>query len=537
MPRRSPLLSPMSSHSYSNSPYKSLSSSVHTGAVSQFPNTSTRITGMVGISDIPTIQHIFTPSPYELYGQTSRGNNFQHRAIDVLPEDTLLEIFDFYRLDAIDNSRGRPWKWHRLAHVCRKWRHVVSVSPLRLGLKIYCKSRVPIKPILDLWPTLPLVVRFKGPESKALHKNFLVALRRPDRVREIDLILSSSIVPSTEIQESFLALERIKLKSCYNFGTPVLTKFLGGSAPRLTSIEVDGVAIPFPALRKVLLSTNNLVRLQLDNITSAGYFSPEAIVTVLSHPALVRLSMLHFHFHSFALPKISSRASHPFLERATLPSLTDLRFRGTHDYLEEFVSRIDTPALVNAAISFDNQLIFETQQLCNFIYRMGKLNSLRDVVVALFSYGVTIDLFQPADRERQRWECMFGMRCKGLDWQLSFATQILGRLSPHFSGVSRLKVITGEYSGELAGEEDLDLTQWLEIFQAVPRIVSLDVAERFVPGVVHALVTEGPATATGTFPRVLTLRLRGYKSSSVRKEVEDFVAARKLSGHGISLYG
>ncbi|KAI9513410.1 hypothetical protein F5148DRAFT_3947 [Russula earlei] len=488
------------------------------------------------VSDMLTIQHTLTPSPHALNEQIFQGGNPEHPTIDVLPEEILLEIFDFYRLDAINNSRGRPWKWQRLAHVCQKWRHVVSGSPLRLGLQIYCKSGVPIEPILDLWPTLPLVVRFRGPKSKALHNNFLVALRHPDRVCKIDLILPSSIIPSIEIQESFLALERIQITSCNSSGTPVLTNFLGGSAPRLTSIAVDGVAVPFPALRQILLSTNNLVRLQLDNITSAGYFSPDAIVTVVSDPALARLKILHLHFHLSALRPISSRVSGPFIERATLPSLTFLSFRGAHDYLEGVVARIDTPALIFTWITFYDQLIFETQQLCQFVSRMGKLTSLRDVVVQPGSNGITISLCQRANRERQRWECELRMLCRGLDLQLSFATQILCQLSPHLSRVFQLKVVTDKYSEQSAWEEDLDLTQWQEIFQHIPPIIWLDVAEQFLPGVVHALVTEG--ITTGTFPRLRGLSLRGYhKYPSVRKEIERFVAARKLTGHNISVYG
>ena len=43
------------------------------------------------------------------------GQNFRHATIEMLPEDTLLEIFDFYRLDVQHGEL--PWKWQRLAHV------------------------------------------------------------------------------------------------------------------------------------------------------------------------------------------------------------------------------------------------------------------------------------------------------------------------------------------------------------------------------------------------------------------------------------
>ena len=66
----------------------------------------------------------------------------------MLSEDTLLEIFDFYRLGTMKQSREHPWEWHRLAHVCRKWRHVISMSPRRLDLHILCEYGAPVEGIL-----------------------------------------------------------------------------------------------------------------------------------------------------------------------------------------------------------------------------------------------------------------------------------------------------------------------------------------------------------------------------------------------------
>ena len=54
------------------------------------------------------------------------------------------------------------------AHVCQQWRHVVTVSPRRLDLRILCKTgagdatTIDSESILDAWPTLPIVVRYKG---------------------------------------------------------------------------------------------------------------------------------------------------------------------------------------------------------------------------------------------------------------------------------------------------------------------------------------------------------------------------------------
>src|ERR1700679_3647944 len=39
--------------------------------------------------------------------------------IENLPSEILEEIFQFYRQDIMTFSRGRPWEWHRLVHVCQ----------------------------------------------------------------------------------------------------------------------------------------------------------------------------------------------------------------------------------------------------------------------------------------------------------------------------------------------------------------------------------------------------------------------------------
>ena len=68
------------------------------------------------------------------------GISFRRRlvTIEMLPDNVLLEIFDFYRMADIQSLRGRPWRWHKLVHICRSWRQVVFASPLRLNMQLTC---------------------------------------------------------------------------------------------------------------------------------------------------------------------------------------------------------------------------------------------------------------------------------------------------------------------------------------------------------------------------------------------------------------
>jgi hypothetical protein len=97
--------------------------------------------------------------------------------------------------------------------------------------------------------------------------NIVVALQCPGRVREIDIdigVTSSMIGPISKLmQEPLLELERIRIVSRGDTGPQVDGTFLGGSAPRLREVQLNGVAIPSLALRQFLSSTNNLVILEL----------------------------------------------------------------------------------------------------------------------------------------------------------------------------------------------------------------------------------------------------------------------------------
>jgi len=142
----------------------------------------------------------------------------------------------------------------------------VQTSPRRLGLQILCKSGRSIERVLDDWPTLPLVVRSEATRiSRSLPANVVMAFHRPNRICEIDIGVTESIIESIAetIQQPFLGLQRIRLTSKDAKELPVLSEFLGGSAPLLEDIELEGIAIPTPAIKRLLLSTNNLVRLCL----------------------------------------------------------------------------------------------------------------------------------------------------------------------------------------------------------------------------------------------------------------------------------
>ena len=78
----------------------------------------------------------------------------QVNRIDVLPDDVLLEIFDFYvdlnPWNPLDDTKEDKEAWQSLVHVCRRWRSLVFLSSRRLKLRLFCTSETPAKDTLDV---------------------------------------------------------------------------------------------------------------------------------------------------------------------------------------------------------------------------------------------------------------------------------------------------------------------------------------------------------------------------------------------------
>ena len=111
--------------------------------------------------------------------------------INMLPEDALLAIFGFY-LDGSDskatsmmNLKNRYIEsWHMLVHVCQKWQIVVFRSPHCLNLQLHCTPGTLAKRMLDVWPTLPIVMHRFGLTTLwwGMH-NIITALEHIDRIQ------------------------------------------------------------------------------------------------------------------------------------------------------------------------------------------------------------------------------------------------------------------------------------------------------------------------------------------------------------------
>ena len=101
-----------------------------------------------------------------------------------LPDDVLLEIFNFYLL----MRRHADDAWHKLVHVCKRWRSIVFASPHRLELQLLCTNKRPVQNAPHIWPELPIVISGgRGMSKPQDANNIIAALKEHNRVVIIDL--------------------------------------------------------------------------------------------------------------------------------------------------------------------------------------------------------------------------------------------------------------------------------------------------------------------------------------------------------------
>jgi hypothetical protein len=462
------------------------------------------------------------------------GKLYQRVTVGALPDDVLLEIFDFYLFRCC-----REDAWQMLSHVCRRWRSVVSASPHRLQLQLLCTNRRSVQDMVDVWKGLPIVIKAPlGLSEPQDVNNIIAALKQHDRVRTIDMgfipIMFMKRIRVMEMREPFSALTSLRLHSRYRT-TPVLPdSFLGGSAPQLREIYL--YRIPFPALPTLLLSTRDLVSLDLQDIPFSGYISPEALVTCLS--TLTRLRSLCLEFRSPRSLAAREDRLPPRLKRILLPSITFLRFKGDSEYMEDIVAQIDTPVLFQVFIAFFNRLIPDTPLLHDFIGRTETFRALHRAYLMLFDDDVRVSLFRRDGMDHYPM-LSSNISCVSSDWHLSSLVQVCNSLLSPLPTLERLEIMNNRVNWQ----DDMENTEWLGVLRSFTSVKDLVLYWKSIRLVAPALEALSEERVAEVLPALKNIFLDGPRPSEpVKKAIQKFIAARQLSGlpvtvhHRVSVY-
>ena len=451
------------------------------------------------------------------------------KGIDVLPDEALLEIFDFYKIADIP-FRGKLYveAWQSLVHVCQRWRNLVLESRRRLNLQLYCTPETPARDKLDVWPALPLIVG--GNMLLSGTDNIIAALGQTSRVckvalwgladRQLERVLAAMQVPFPELTDLWLA--------CSNREVPVIRdSFLGGSALRLRSFDLN--RIPFPGLPKLLSSATHFVTLSLSNIPHSGYISPKAMIALLS--VLSNLGSLTLEFRSPQSRPDWETPSLPPLRRSILPALTGLVFKGVTEYLEELVIGIDNPQLRFLHITFFNQIDFDTPRLAQFINCTPTLRALDKAHARFDDYFAHVNLSASSPTPN----LSIAISCREPDWQLSSIEQICNSSLDPLSMVEDL-YIEHRYWRTVWKNDAIENTLWLRLLLPFTAAKNLYLSKKLAPGIVAALQELVGGRITEVLPCLQNIFVEGLEPSGPFQEnIGRFVAARRLFGHPIAI--
>ena len=350
--------------------------------------------------------------------------------------------------------------------------------------------------------------------------NIIAALEHKDRVYSVQLTIKCSQLGriAMVMREPFPLLTHLYITAVstdwiqVSPGLPV--EFLGGSAPRLRSIILSGVH--HPTIPTLLLSASDLITLRLHRIPPTSYISPEAMIACLS--VLSRLETYVIEFQS-GFPPVPLDQITP-VTQDVLPALITFEFRGSSEYLERLVSRINSHQLDRIRISFLNQLVdFQAAQLSRFIDRSLAMLSpvFKRAEVTISNGRAAFAMYRPGASTIILWE--------GMASQVSHLPEALNqiKISAILSNVVHLKLEFVPGRGrQLEGTFDV---QWRHFFGQFSNVKTLHVSRKLARHMTPALEDIAGGIGVELLPSLGLIWMGGQRASSIQK----FVDARSLS--------
>jgi len=304
--------------------------------------------------------------------------------------------------------------------------------------------------------------------------------------------------------------------------------FLGGSAPRLHRIKLRRV--PFPTLPNFLLSTRGLVELDLEEIPSTGYISPDAMAASLA--TLTRLRSVSISFQSTnSFPKYLTIQRPPPPTRTVLPALTAFMCGGVNEYLEDLMDRIDAPLLDDLALRFFYQPTSGVPQLPQIIHRIEKFKTPHMAIVDFYDQSAEISLFFGLFDD----SLYLDFECNGLDRQLSLLEQVFSQCFPLLSHVDTLQLL------DHGIQPHQDSTLWLAFlrpFNAVRTLIFYD--QDLTSQIARVLGDLTEERDAEVLPMLYTIMYDGSRNwdeveSWLIPLLQPFLDARELLGHPVEV--
>jgi len=464
--------------------------------------------------------------------------------IDVLDDDSLLNIFCLYRLALLYGGEGDSvhilWRvdwngerwWYKLTHVCRRWRHLILASPSHLGLCLLCAPGTPVVDMLAHSPPFPIIIDHfhrdmdSGDRMTANDvEGIILALKHRNRVRRIRFrtpftMTKKVIVP---IDGKFPILEFMCIAPMHytNFLFPNTFQ-----APQLRHLLLVNLTCPIGS--PLLSAAIGLVGLALINIPPSTYFQPHELLHRLS--LMPQLEILWIGFDpSDSRNYVDLDVTH--MHHAThisLPNLRFFQFRGFNPYSEALLSRITAPHLEVVQVTFWEEETFSVPCLLQF---MSTSEDLRlGSAVLSFNGGEAKLSGYPNEAARS----VFDMQVEGgPGHKVSIAAQILNGLSPLFSSVIYLTLDYKDYRWLPELQDEDEPTDWRMILRSFNNVKILLVGKGVIGKLSRSLQSDDGESPNDLLPELKEL---AYCPTNDNADAfTGFIDARQNAGRPVTL--
>jgi hypothetical protein len=475
------------------------------------------------------------------------GNSPHTAPIDILDDDSLLNIFYLYRPFLLDEDKddsdearlmegdvewGREYWWFKLSHVCRRWRNLILASSSYLGLCLVCTKGTPVADMLAHSLSLPLVIdySFEDPNiNTEAEEGLILALGQRDRVRCIRLRMDT---PNQQtlimaINEEYPILKYLVIVTPDTDQGLALPETL--QAPHLHHLVLLGFALPIGS--RLLTTAVDLVTLVLVMTIPSTYFQPNALLRWISFMPQLETLVIHF---DFAVPgsAIERQLTHiPTITPITLPNLRWFWFLGVSAFLEAIVCRMSTPRLERFQVILEH-FTFSVPHLLQF---MNTTENLR-FSTALLSFSsdqVDVAMLPYEDADFSQSLHIRVVSCH-LDWQVSAVTQICNSLSQQiFSAVEHLTLQNEVHSQSSEEHDEVNPIEWRKILRSFRNVKTLRVEEELEEKIARCLRLEDGVLPLGLLPELNELKYS--RNSDSDNEFASFINARRNADRPITV--
>ena len=122
--------------------------------------------------------------------------------------------------------------------------------------------------------------------------------------------------------------------------------------------------------------------------------------------------------------------------------------------------------------------------------------------------------------------------CTTSEWQLSSLEQVCTSSLPLFSTLEDLYIFE-----EIPPrwQHDIENTLWQELLHPFAAVKNLYLCKKVMPRIAPALQELVGGRATEVLPNLETIYLGGLPTRPLREGIEKFVAARRLTGHPLTV--